>query len=96
LASLAASQSRSSGAAFLLSEKEVLVSHKYSMGQLVHAAAAHFADRTSGTYEVIRLMPENSSGELGYRIRDTVSGAQRAVGESEIRAVDTKQAVQSH
>lgn len=72
------------------------MSHKYSMGQLVHAAAAHFADRTSGTYEVIRLMPENSSGELGYRIRDTVSGAQRAVGESEIRAVDAKQAVQSH
>ncbi|QRM29352.1 hypothetical protein [Microvirga sp. VF16] len=71
------------------------MSHKYSMGQLVHAAAAHFADRTSGTYEVIRLMPENSSGELGYRIRDTISGAQRAVGESEIRAIDTKQAVEA-
>ena len=68
------------------------MSHKYSMGQLVHAAAAHFADRTSGTYEVVRLMPENSSGELGYRIRDVASGAQRAVGESEIRAVDTRQA----
>nr|WP_210381297.1 hypothetical protein [Microvirga zambiensis] len=66
------------------------------MGQLVHSAAAHFADRTSGTYEVVRLMPENSSGELGYRIRDTASGAQRAVGESEIRAVDTKQAAQGH
>jgi len=72
------------------------VSHKFSMGQLVHSAAAHFADRTSGTYEVVRLMPENSSGELGYRIKDTVSGAQRAVGESEIRAVDAKQTVQSH
>jgi len=66
------------------------------MGQLVHAAATHFADRTSGTYEVIRLMPENSSGELGYRIRATANGAQRAVGESEIRAVDSKQAVQNH
>ncbi|WP_201831330.1 hypothetical protein [Microvirga zambiensis] len=72
------------------------MSHKYVMGQLVHSAAAHFADRTSGTYEVVRLMPENSSGELGYRIRDTASGAQRAVGESEIRAVDTKQAAQGH
>ena len=72
------------------------MSHKFSVGQLVHAAAAHFADRTSGTYEIVRLMPENSNGELGYRIRDTVSGAQRAVGESEIRAVDTKQPVQSH
>lgn len=72
------------------------MSHKYSMGQLVHAAAAHFADRTSGTYEVVRLMPENSSGELGYRIRDTLSGAQRAVGESEIRAAGAKQAGQDH
>lgn len=72
------------------------MSHKYSMGQLVHAAAAHFADRTSGTYEVVRLMPEASSGEVGYRIRDTVSGAQRAVGESEIRAVETKQVSKGH
>lgn len=72
------------------------MSHKYSMGQLVHAAAAHFADRTNGTYEVVRLMPENSSGELGYRIRDTVSGAQRAVGESEIRAADAARIVRNH
>jgi hypothetical protein len=55
------------------------------MGQLVNSAATHFADRKSGTYEVVRLMPENSSGELGYRIKDTASGAQRAVAESEIR-----------
>jgi hypothetical protein len=92
----AASQSRSCRAAFCYLTKEIPVSHKYSMGQLVNAAAAHFADRTSGTYEVIRLMPENSSGELGYRIRDTVSGAQRAVGESEIRAADAKPAEQAH
>ncbi|EIM26984.1 hypothetical protein [Microvirga lotononidis] len=72
------------------------MSHKFTMGQLVHAAAAHFADRTSGTYEIVRLMPENSSGELGYRIRDTLSGTQRAVGESEIRAVAAKQARQGH
>ncbi|MEE1612322.1 hypothetical protein [Microvirga sp. CF3016] len=72
------------------------MSHKFSMGQLVHAAATHFADRTNGTYEVIRLMPENSSGELGYRIRDTVSGAQRAVGESEIRAVGATRPARGH
>ncbi len=69
------------------------MSHKYTMGQLVHAAAAHFADRTSGTYEVVRLMPENSSGELGYRIKDTASGAQRAVAESEIRPTQMTQGV---
>ena len=72
------------------------MSHKYSMGQLVNATAAHFADRTSGTYEVVRLMPESPNGEVGYRIKDTVSGAQRAVGESEIRPVNTKPGVQAH
>jgi hypothetical protein len=74
-------------------QKEKPVSHKYFMGQLVHATAAHFADRTSGTYEIIRLMPEDSTGELGYRIRETVRGTQRAVGESEIRPVDGDQAI---
>ena len=65
------------------------MSHKYAIGQLVHAAASHFADRTGGVYEVIRLMPE-SGGEVGYRIRNTLNGSQRAVGESEIRAFDAQ------
>ena len=42
--------------------------HKYTVGQLVHAAGTHFADRTSGIYEIIRLMPE-SNGEFSYRIK---------------------------
>lgn len=67
------------------------MSHRYSLGQLVHASA-RFADRTDGVYEVIRLMPE-SGGEFGYRIKHTVSGAQRAVGESEIRAVAAEHGV---
>ncbi len=65
--------------------------HKYSVGQLVYATDTRFADRTGGVQEVIRLMPE-SNGELGYRIKNATNGAQRAVGESEIRACDTKQA----
>ncbi len=52
------------------------MSYKYSFGQLVHAAGTHFADRTSGIYEVVRLMPEND-GEFSYRIRNTASGAER-------------------
>ena len=64
------------------------MSHRYVLGQLVHAAA-RFADRTDGVYEIIRLMPE-SGGEFGYRIKHTASGAQRAVGESELRAVDAE------
>lgn len=63
------------------------MAHKYSVGQLVHSAAA-FADRTSGVYEILRLMPENR-GEFSYRIKNMADGAQRAVGESEIRALES-------
>ncbi|QRM34133.1 hypothetical protein [Microvirga sp. VF16] len=63
------------------------MSHKYSIGQLVHAAGTHLADRTSGIYEVIRLMPERD-GEFSDRIRNTASGTGRAAGESQIRTVD--------
>ncbi|MXQ13113.1 hypothetical protein [Microvirga makkahensis] len=68
------------------------MSHNYSVGQLVRAAGAHFADRTSGICEVIRLMPE-SNGEFGYRIKNTASGTERAVGESQIRAVAVGQSI---
>ncbi|MBZ6078451.1 hypothetical protein [Microvirga puerhi] len=68
------------------------MSHKYSIGQLVHAAGTHFADRTSGIYEVIRLMPE-SNGEFSYRIRNTASGTERAASESQIRAAAAGQSV---
>ena len=61
--------------------------HKYTVGQLVHAAGMHFADRTSGIYEIIRLMPE-SNGEFSYRIKNTASWTERAAGESQIRSAD--------
>lgn len=70
------------------------MSHKYSIGQRVHSAGTHFADRTSGIYEVIRLMPE-SDGEFGYRIKNTTSGIERAAGESQIRAAGGGQDAQS-
>ena len=66
------------------------MSHKYSMGQLVHATAAHFADRTSGTYEIIRLMPEDSTGERGYRIRDVGSLNGTYVNRVRVDAVDLR------
>lgn len=65
------------------------MTHQYAVGQLVHAAGTHFADRTGGVYEVVRLMPE-SGGEFGYRIKNTANGAQRAVKESEIRTFDAE------
>ncbi|HZH10843.1 MAG TPA: hypothetical protein VEZ24_10800 [Microvirga sp.] len=66
------------------------MSHKFALGQLVHPAGTRFVDRTGGVYEIIRLMPEATDGEFGYRIRHTTSGTERAVGESEIRAAAAK------
>ncbi|MGO4574214.1 hypothetical protein [Microvirga sp. 2TAF3] len=63
------------------------MSRKYSIDQAVHAAGTHFADRTSGVNEVVRLMPE-SNGKFSYRIKNTTRGTERAAGESQIRAVD--------
>jgi hypothetical protein len=53
--------------------------HRYSVGQLVPAAGTRFADRTSGIYEIIRLMPERN-GECSYWIKDAASGVERAAG----------------
>jgi hypothetical protein len=41
-------------------------------------------------------MPEDSTGERGYRIRETERGTQRAVGESEIRPADADRISRSH
>ena len=68
------------------------MSHKYSIGQLVHATGTRFTDHSGGVHEIIRLMPE-SSGEFGYRIKNTMNGAQRAVGESEIRVFEAERSV---
>jgi len=64
------------------------MSHKYSVGQVVHAAGTHLADRTSGIYEVIRLMPERN-GDFSYRIKNTASRTERAAGESQPRTADS-------
>ncbi|WP_230534184.1 hypothetical protein [Microvirga roseola] len=53
------------------------MSHKYPMGQLLHAAGTHIADRTSDVYEVIRRVAE-SNVEFSCRIKNTASGSERA------------------
>lgn len=75
------------GQCLSINHRKLLLNHKFSIGQVVHAAGTHFAARTSGVYEVIRLMPE-SNGEFSYRIKKTASGTERAAGESQICAAD--------
>ena len=68
--------------------KEAMMSHKFSLRQMVRLTRPAFSDNrasSSGIYEVARLMPADQTGEFSYRIK---SGAgERAVRESEITGV---------
>ena len=61
------------------------MSHKFKLRQIVRLIKPGFADKNasaSATYEVIRLMPEDQSGEPAYRIKSRTG--ERAVRESEL------------
>ncbi len=61
------------------------MSHKYKVHQIVRLRRLGFSDgRTDSgsTYEVIRLMPADQTGEPAYRIRSGT--VERAVREGEI------------
>ncbi|MBM6595596.1 hypothetical protein [Microvirga pudoricolor] len=61
------------------------MSHKFAVRQLVRLKQPSISDKrvTGGsTYEVVRLMPEDQTGEPAYRIRS--GDSERAVRESEI------------
>jgi hypothetical protein len=63
--------------------------HKYKIRQMVRLVRAPISDSRTmgmggGTYEIVRLMPADETGEVSYRVK---SGAtERAVRESEIAA----------
>ena len=62
------------------------MSHKFKIRQMVRLTRSGFSDtraNSSSTYEVVRLMPPDQTGEPSYRIRS--GEMERAVRESEIR-----------
>ena len=64
------------------------MSHKFKVHQNVRLRRPGFSDgRTDGgsTYEVIRLMPSDETGEPAYRIKSGT--VERAVREGEITLV---------
>ena len=68
--------------------KEAMMSHKFSLRQMVRLTRPAFSDNrasSSGIYEVTRLMPADQTGEFSYRIKSSGAG-ERAVRESEITA----------
>lgn len=64
------------------------MSHKYKVRQIVRLRRPGFSDGrmdSGSTYEIVRLMPADQTGEPAYRIK---SGAvERAVREGEISPV---------
>ena len=62
------------------------MSHKYAVGQLIHASSPLLSNHPSGVYEVVRLVSERD-GEFRYRIKSKETGSEREVEETEIRAL---------
>lgn len=62
------------------------MSHKFKVRQRVRLSRVGFSDsRTGGgTYEIVRLLPADQTGEPAYRIKSGLN--ERAVRESEITA----------
>jgi hypothetical protein len=64
------------------------MAHKYHLRQMVRLIRPPFSDSrvsSGGLYEITRLMPEDQTGEVSYRIK-SAGLAERAVRESEITA----------
>ncbi|KAB1069547.1 hypothetical protein [Methylobacterium soli] len=61
------------------------MSHKFKVGQHVRQSTVGYADAKSvagGLFEVVRLMPEDRTGEPSYRVKSAVG--ERAVREGEL------------
>jgi hypothetical protein len=57
--------------------------HKFKVGQFVSLiSSAHRSADPRDAYQVVRLMPADETGQLGYRVK--MAGTERAVRESEI------------
>ncbi|MDR7036689.1 MULTISPECIES: hypothetical protein [Methylobacterium] len=65
------------------------MSHKFKIGQRVRQArrfgSADSGSATSSTFEIIRLMPEERTGEPAYRVKSATG--ERAVLEGELTLV---------
>jgi hypothetical protein len=64
------------------------MSHKFKLNQQVKMHKVGFSDRlvsSAEIFEVVRLIPEDRSGEVSYRIRSRAG--ERAVTESEISSL---------
>ena len=63
------------------------MAHKFKLRQRVRLTRSAYINNATdaGAYEVVRLMPEDQTGEPSYRIKSQMN--ERAVRESEIAPV---------
>ena len=65
------------------------MSHKFKLGQSVRQLGINYGNNKStvvdGLYDVVRLMPDDRSGEPCYRIKS--DGGERAAREGELALV---------
>jgi len=61
--------------------------HKYSIGQTVHYFGEAGTHNVSGGYEIVRVLPESSSGDLQYRLKRRADGQERVAGEHQLSRV---------
>jgi hypothetical protein len=61
--------------------------HHFVSGQRVRLSnPSRFSPTASGNYTITRLLPEERSGELQYRVKSDRESHERVVGENEIAA----------
>lgn len=54
--------------------------HKFIVGQTVHYSGEAGSHHVAGDYEIVRLLPANTAGELQYRVK-AAEGPERVVRE---------------
>lgn len=64
--------------------------HKYETGQTVDYSGESGSHRTSGQYEIIRLLPETADGEPQYRLRKIPDGPERIAREHLLQTVRSR------
>jgi hypothetical protein len=76
------------GDLFRLPISRKAMAQKYHLGQLVRLLRVGLSKHDASAndlYEVIRVMPADQTGDIGYRIK-SLSAGERAVGELQISA----------
>ena len=61
--------------------------HRFRIGQTVHFTGEAGSHHVAGDYEIVRLLPENTEGELQYRLKKTPAGPERVVREHQLLAL---------